>query len=169
MTHFAFNDASCLSGITIFDASCLWRTLYLTHIVFFVQYIQNIWGIFSEFLCKMLYMCSVFYMIFVQFLGVIKCLNNPFCAKCRLAHTKNPHRKNFELSTTTIGGVHQEPHLMQGLRICKVQSILANRQPNDCHTDHEIVPTDHEIILSYTDNVYPYRCGRFRNSREKSL
>ena len=95
----------------------IWRILYLTHIVFFVQYIQNMWGFFSEFLCKMLYMCSVFYMIFVQFLGVCKWFDNPFCAICRLAHTKNPHRANFsasDLFVTTIGEVHQEPNHLQG-------------------------------------------------------
>ena len=62
-------------------------------------------------------------MIFVQFLGVIKCLNNPYFPMCRLAHTKNPHIKNFgasDLFVTTIGGVHPNPkpfvrfNLLQG-------------------------------------------------------
>ena len=72
------------------------------------------WGIFSEFLCNMLYMCSVFYMIFVQFLGVCKWFDNPYFTMCRIANQKNPHIKNFgafDLFVTTIGGVHQEPHL----------------------------------------------------------
>ena len=58
------------------------------------------WVFLLSFLCKMLYMCSVFCMIFVQFLGVIKCLNNPFCAICRIADSKKPHIKNFKASET---------------------------------------------------------------------
>ena len=75
------------------------------------------WGIFSEFLCNMLICVVFFYMIFVQFLGVIICLNNPYFTMCRIANQKNPHIKNFgafDLFVTTIGGVHQEPYLMQG-------------------------------------------------------
>ena len=34
----------------------------------------------------------------MQFLGVIKCLNNPYCAKCRIANTKKPHRAIFRVS-----------------------------------------------------------------------
>ena len=99
MTH------CCLSGIYI------WRILFMTHCYIwriadfmaniyhaywiFVQYIHNMWVFLLSFLCKMLYMCSVFYMIFVQFLGVIKCLNNPYFTICRIAHTKKPHRANF--------------------------------------------------------------------------
>ena len=50
----------------------------------------------------MLYMCSVFCMIFVQFFGVIKCLNNPFCAICRIAHTKKPHRAIFKVTDSYL-------------------------------------------------------------------
>ena len=105
------------------DSDCLWRIslfirqlmthllydalLYLTHLIYhaywiFVQYIQNMWGIFGGFLCKMLYMCSVFYMIFVQFLGVIKCLNNPFFTICRIANTKKPHRAIFKVTDSYL-------------------------------------------------------------------
>ena len=110
-------------------------------------------------------------MIFVQFLGVIKCLNNPFCAKCHLAHTKNPHRKNFD-GKWTCGKFTVSPkpfvrfnHLQGSInpskliclfRVERIYALYSN------HTDHEIVPTDHEIVLSYTDNVYPYQCTRFR-------
>ena len=45
-------------------------------------------------------MCSIFIEFFVQFLGVIKCLNNPFFTICRIAHTKKPHRANFLRSLT---------------------------------------------------------------------
>ena len=81
----------------IYHAHYIWRIL-----VFFVHYIQNMWGIFCGFLCKMLYMCSVFYMIFVQFLGVIKCLNNPYFTICRIAHTKKPHRAIFKVTDSYL-------------------------------------------------------------------
>lgn len=66
--------------ITIFDASYISRIL--------------------NFLCKMLYVYSVFIEFFVHFLGVIKCLNNPYFTICRIAHTKKPHRAKFLRSLT---------------------------------------------------------------------
>ena len=78
---------------------------------------------------------------------------------CRIAHTKNPHRKNFgafDLFVTTKGGVHPDPHHLQGsinpsnlFRVERIYALYSN------HTDHEVVPTDHEIVLSYTSHVYP--------------
>ena len=51
-----------------------------------------------------------------------------------------------------IGGVHTEPHLLQG-SINPSKSSNRTNQPN--HTDHEIVPTDHKIRVSHTLSVYP--------------
>ena len=82
----------------------IWRIadfmgIYISRIL---SFLCNIYKMCSEFLCKMLYMCSVFYMIFVQFLGVCKCLNNPFCAICRIANTKKPHRANFKVTDSYL-------------------------------------------------------------------
>ena len=90
-----------LSGIVLFIRQLMthhyiWRILYLTHIVFLCNIYRICGDFLVDFCAKLLYMCSVFFMIFVQFLGVIKCLNNPFCAICHLADTKKPHIKNFK-------------------------------------------------------------------------
>ena len=136
MTHFAFHQA-------VNDAS-----LYLTHLIFdaysiFVQYIHNMWGIFSVFLCKMLICVVFFYMIFVQFLGVIKWFDNPFCTMCLLADTKKPHIKNFKASETF--GRHIHTHTLKF-------SVV------DIHT-----------ITIHISCVPLNRPTRFRISREKSL
>ena len=139
MTHCRFHGGF-LWRITIFDASYIWR------ILIFVQYIHNMWVIFSEFLCKMLYVCSVFYMIFVQFLGVIKCLNNPFFTMCRIAHTKKPHIKNFLEFPNNSDGVHQEHHLMQFL------PKIAQAQVGHVLLSCIILST---TLQPYTSHVYP--------------
>ena len=99
MTH------CCLSGI-LFMTHCrflggfLWRILYLTHLIYHaywifcaICYICVVF--FTWFLCNIYKICRQFYWVFVQFLGVIKCLNNPFFTICRIAHTKKPHRAKF--------------------------------------------------------------------------
>ena len=45
----------------------------------------------------------------MQFLGVIKCLNNPFFTICRIAHTKNPHRANFGASDLFVTTTNPKP------------------------------------------------------------
>ena len=78
-------------------------------------------------------MCSVFGMIFVQFFGVIKCLNNPFFTICRIAHTKNPHRAIFKvtdsyLESGYISKIYPYVGYIQNLTFCKVQQDLAQAQ-----------------------------------------
>ena len=95
--------SDCLWRIAVYQASCLWRIadflgFLMTHLIFDASYISRI----LDFLCNMLYMCSVFWMIFVQFLGVIKCLNNPYCAKCRIVNTKKPHRAIFKVTDSYL-------------------------------------------------------------------
>ena len=99
MTH------CCLSGI-LFMTHCrflggfLWRILYLTHLIYHAYWIFCVICyicvvFFTWFLCNIYKICRQFYWVFVQFLGVIKCLNNPFFTICRIAHTKKPHRAKF--------------------------------------------------------------------------
>ena len=89
-------DALLFIRHLVYDALPISWGFFMTHLIFDASYISRI----LDFLCNMLYMCSIFYMIFVQFLGVIKCLNNPFFTICRIAHTKKPHRAKFLRSLT---------------------------------------------------------------------
>ena len=85
-------DALLFIRHLVYDALPISWGFFMTHLIFDASYISRI----LDFLCKMLYMCSVFIEFFVQFLGVIKCLNNPYFTICRIAHTKKPHIKNFK-------------------------------------------------------------------------
>ena len=107
----------------VYDALPISWGFFMTHTIFDASYISRI----LDFLCNMLYMCSVFYMIFVQFLGVIKCLNNPFFTICRIAHTKKPHRAIFKvtdsyLRTWYLSKIYPQERYIQNLTLCKVQS-----------------------------------------------
>ena len=85
-------DALLFIRHLVYDALPISWGFLMTHLIFDASYISRI----LNFLCNMLYMYSVFIEFFVQFLGVIKCLNNPCFTMCRIAHTKKPHRANFK-------------------------------------------------------------------------
>ena len=108
-------DALLFIRHLVYDALPISWGFLMTHLIFDASYISRI----LDFLCIMLYMCSVFYMIFVQFLGVIKCLNNPFFTICRIAHTKKPHRAKFDLSTTD----NQILNPLQGLTTLHISCV----------------------------------------------
>ena len=89
-------DALLFIRHLVYDALPISWGFLMTHPIFDASYISRI----LDFLCNMLYMCSVFIEFFVQFLGVIKCLNNPYFTICRIAHTKNPHRAIFKVTNS---------------------------------------------------------------------
>ena len=136
----------------------------MTHLIFDASYISRI----LDFLCNMLYVCSVFIEFFVQFLGVIKCLDNPYFTICRIAHTKKPHRAKFGHPKLS-GQVHPEPHLIQFLpKIAQAQvgHVLLSQVKK--FLTCQIKPFARFNQTLHISCV-PYRCTRFRNSREKSL
>ena len=128
--------------------------LYLTHLIYHAfWFLCNIYIICSEFLvnfcAKLLYMCSIFYMIFVQFLGVIKCLNNPFFTICRIAHTKKPHRAKFLRSLTVT--LEQSTQYRLGTSRTSPKTFA---RFNNTNTTLHI-------------SCVPYRCTRFRPFKGK--
>lgn len=174
----------CLWRIAVYQASIFDALLYLTHLIYHAYWIfcakcYICVVFFVWFLCNIYKIYRQFYWVFVQFLVVVKCLDNPFFTMCHIANQKNPPINFFRTTQyltdsppKIFGSEDSETfgwHITQNFQRChfatleqciSLKYILisgTSKVPSICgaHPNPKPFARFNKTSQPYTDNVYP--------------